>query len=222
MNKNKHVIWLVRHGESESNVDPTITKSIADHAVELTGRGQWQARMAGSFLNNRLPHSKVFVWSSPFMRAKQTSAAILHMIDEEDRTLIYRESPLLAEIDFGLANGLTAQESMEKYPENGERNKIRASGSPGGRFWAAHPGGESQAMVAFRVHSFFNDIFHTENETANREIHHVVVAHGTTNRAFIHMWNFKDVDWWSNFQNPGNCSIYKISGVDQGEYVFSP
>src|SRR5260221_559508 len=43
-------ILLVRHGESQSNVDYNIYKNTADHDIALTDRGLEQAEYAGEFL----------------------------------------------------------------------------------------------------------------------------------------------------------------------------
>ena len=40
-------IVLVRHGESEGNVDETIYERVPDHALELTWRGRKQAEATG-------------------------------------------------------------------------------------------------------------------------------------------------------------------------------
>ena len=43
-------IFLVRHGESESNVEWEVNRKKADHAISLTEEGKGQARAAGEFL----------------------------------------------------------------------------------------------------------------------------------------------------------------------------
>ena len=40
-------LYLVRHGQSQANVDEEIYKSIPDHRIALTDKGQTQAAFAG-------------------------------------------------------------------------------------------------------------------------------------------------------------------------------
>lgn len=82
-------IFLVRHGQSQSNADWTVNRRVADHAIELTDAGKLQARAAGEFLsewfqNNLLEPSggvvgdlpMVRLWHSPYTRTRQTAMGI--------------------------------------------------------------------------------------------------------------------------------------------------
>ena len=40
-------LYLIRHGESQANVDEEVYKSIPDHRIALTDKGQTQAIFAG-------------------------------------------------------------------------------------------------------------------------------------------------------------------------------
>src|SRR3954464_99313 len=66
-------IYLVRHGESEGNVNKEIYKTKPDYALELTFDGIMQARRAGEAINKEiLPHETIAFYSSPFYRTRQT------------------------------------------------------------------------------------------------------------------------------------------------------
>lgn len=45
-------VFLVRHGQSQANVNPSKTKHVADHKIELTEEGIDQAQQAGLFLED--------------------------------------------------------------------------------------------------------------------------------------------------------------------------
>jgi broad specificity phosphatase PhoE len=47
-------IFLVRHGESEGNVDHSVHERMADHAISLSDHGMHQAFRAGQFLYSEL------------------------------------------------------------------------------------------------------------------------------------------------------------------------
>ena len=46
-------IYLVRHGQSEGNIDPTIYTHTADHAIPLSDLGREQAKEAGQINANK-------------------------------------------------------------------------------------------------------------------------------------------------------------------------
>ena len=48
-------IYLVRHGQSEANLDQTVNARLPDHRVELSLEGHRQAAAAGEYLAGALP-----------------------------------------------------------------------------------------------------------------------------------------------------------------------
>ncbi len=65
-------LYLVRHGESQANADEEIYKSIPDHRIALTDKGQTQAAFAGKELNYTLQGSTRIV-HSPWLSAKRSA-----------------------------------------------------------------------------------------------------------------------------------------------------
>ena len=70
------IIKLVRHGESQANVANTTQSSTTDHLVSLTPRGFDQARGVGRTLGGSYLKASL-IYTSPFLRARQTLTAIL-------------------------------------------------------------------------------------------------------------------------------------------------
>jgi len=84
-------VFLVRHGQSQANADPSANAHIADHALKLTEDGHEQARAAGtalaewfstSFISGddqgryvRIP--RIRCWHSPYTRTRQTAADLV-------------------------------------------------------------------------------------------------------------------------------------------------
>lgn len=69
------MLYLLRHGESEGNVDNTAYER-KGHNIDLTDKGKIQASSAGTYLRKtvwRLSH----VYSSPLLRATQTTKFVL-------------------------------------------------------------------------------------------------------------------------------------------------
>lgn len=74
-------IILVRHGESEGNVDADAYAKIPDSQIALTERGFAQGAVAGLQIRQLVGNETVRFFVSPYMRARQTLLAILRAFD---------------------------------------------------------------------------------------------------------------------------------------------
>jgi 2,3-bisphosphoglycerate-dependent phosphoglycerate mutase len=210
-------IFLVRHGESEANVDKSILLQRPDHAIGLSERGKQQADACGEFLNNALWHSwRTRIWYSPYLRAKQTALNIREKLTKLPIGVVdMREHILLCEQQFGLFDGHPDEDLPKLFPM--EHEHYRKHEEFEGRFWARMPLGESRFDVAQRVHQSFGT-FHRDSERHN--IHQlVIVCHGVTMRAFVMMWCHKDVEWFERERNPQNCAVRLIEDGEDKGYV---
>lgn len=101
-------IALVRHGETDWNAIGRF-QGITD--VPLNATGIEQAETVVGFLQEQGPWDQLRF--SPLSRAARTGEIIADALGIEDR----RVSPLLAERDWGVAEGKTLVELRELYPE---------------------------------------------------------------------------------------------------------
>ena len=69
--KPKRII-LIRHGESEANVNCRLFASMPDYIIELTERGRRQAREAGVELKELVKNETLYFYVSPFWRTRTT------------------------------------------------------------------------------------------------------------------------------------------------------
>lgn len=216
-------LYLVRHGETEGNVNKSTHKRVADHAIQLTGRGIEQASTAGQALAEHFknhPMGSIIspinsrIWVSPYERTRATAH---HMAEHlRDYVTTTREDIRLAEQQFGLFDGLEIHEIAEQFPnEHQHYEKCKAFG---GRFWARMPGGESRFDVALRVHDFFGTI---QRDAEKHGIRHlIIVGHGVTNRAILMRWLHKSPEWFEEEPNPPNASIRHITGTLDLGYIY--
>jgi broad specificity phosphatase PhoE len=211
-------VILVRHGESQGNVDPTVHATMADHAIPLSARGREQVREAGRALDafytrvyggpGRRP--PIRLWTSPYRRTRETADGLEETAGQWfiDR----KEHVLLCEQQFGLFDGIPDEELPIRFPN--EHAHYAKQERFEGRFWARMPLGESRFDVAVRVHQAFGT-FHRDREEGVNDI--VVVCHGVTLRAFVMMWCHLTPEWFEAEPNPQNCAIRLIEdGEDQG------
>jgi probable phosphoglycerate mutase len=158
----KTVVWLVRHGESLWAAEDRFN---GRGDVDLTERGRRQARRLADRLSAR-PIAALY--SSPLRRCLETASLLaaphgLQPIPVED----------LAELDFGLWDGMLRGEIVAQYPEQ----------------WAAWvadpatvapPGGETAYAALSRAAAALRRIVARQ---AGQEI--VVVAHKAINRLLL-------------------------------------
>jgi probable phosphoglycerate mutase len=120
-----HELWLVRHGETEWTRSRRHTGRTD---IGLTREGDRQARALGQLLAGR---EFTLVLTSPLRRARET-CRIAGYGD------VARETPDLAEWDYGEHEGLTREEIRQR--------------APGWTIWSGPvPGGESASDVAARA-----------------------------------------------------------------------
>lgn len=223
-------IFLVRHGQSLGNVEPLVYRTTPDFAVPLSNEGVEQAKAAGDFLRGRFFKMKTVtpntfemwarprMWVSPYTRARMTADGIEAALRPERLLGKRKEHVLLCEQQFGLMDTVAGDraEAQETYPDVVGRYELFKE--HGGKFWARAPGGESRFDVATRVHQAFGT-FHRDYDKHKIE-NIIVVAHGTTIRAFVMMWLHHPFEWFEDEPNPKNCSVRLLdSGVDRG-YIF--
>lgn len=206
-------IFLVRHGESEGNIDPQRYKTVPDFAIPLTQNGHEQSNQSSKFLREYLekfvPHRNVphfkhecRLWVSPYVRSRETA---LHFEkDCEDFIGSRKEHMLLCEQQFGLFDGYTTKEQKDNYPE--EYAHFKRCLDFEGRFWARFPLGESQFDVAQRIYQFINTLKHDSQGIRNV----IVVAHGIALRIFTMLWMGHPYEWVHTNPLSGNCAIRHI------------
>lgn len=116
-------IYLIRHGESEGNVDPTVYQRTADHAIALSERGQRQARAAGEALRGLMrfdPREPLRIWCSPYRRTRQTADAIEAALLPQFPKLDRPEHINVCEQQFGVFDGVPDEELPTLFPREHE------------------------------------------------------------------------------------------------------
>lgn len=98
-------IILVRHGESEGNVDECVYTRVADPKIALTEKGKLQAKECGKRLRGIIEQDgandwKVYFYVSPYRRTHETLQNLARAF-ERSRIAGMREEPRLREQDFG-------------------------------------------------------------------------------------------------------------------------
>ena len=164
-------IALIRHGESEANLDKTIFERVPDHAIPLTAHGHEQSAKAGTYLRELFENEPVRAYVSPYLRARQT----LDSLGLDDLIGIAREEPRLREQDWANYQDTADIEQQEKL-----RDRY-------GHFFYRFTHGESGSDVYDRVSTFL-ETMHRDFESADAPRNVLLVSHGLTMRLFCMRW----------------------------------
>ncbi len=219
-------IFIVRHGQSEGNVDETVHQKKADWQIELSELGHQQARKAGEFMEAYLQGpeligKKLCAWRSPYKRTRQTHAGIMRSMEPFVENVY--ETDKLREQEQGLWDGLTDAEKERLYPNEWKNYRKNTGEDWLGKYFARYFGGESGADVALRVAQFQESLFRDINEGQK---YHFITSHGATNRIFVQQFMHYPFEWLAKEPNPGNCHIRlikgnKIDGYKDMGYIYT-
>lgn len=109
-------IILVRHGESEGNVDESVYTRVPDPKIGLTERGKAQAEECGERIKRMIEKDgdenwQLYFYVSPYRRTLETLKSLARPF-ERSRIAGFREEPRIREQDFGIINYLTDSKSV--------------------------------------------------------------------------------------------------------------
>ncbi|KAH1083598.1 hypothetical protein J1N35_023359 [Gossypium stocksii] len=212
-------IILVRHGESEGNLDTSAYSTTPDYKISLTEEGRAQARLAGSHLRDLVsshgscPDWRVYFYVSPYERTRSTLREIGKSFSKK-RVIGVREECRIREQDFG---NFQVEERMKIIKETRERF---------GRFFYRFPEGESAADVFDRVSSFLESLWrdidlNRLHSDSSQDLNLIIISHGLASRVFLMKWFKWTVEQFERLNNLGNCEIRVMELGHGGEYSLA-
>lgn len=207
------MIYLIRHGESEANVDFQILKDRPDCSIPLTSKGISQASDLGKWLETKLTDTPLLVLHSPYKRTRDT----MELATANLNVASLKEELCLTEIRFGLLEGLTTNEFLNRYPD-AYWNFQKALKDPTGSFYASRPQGESYFDVCMRVRHLVGDLL-----KAPKGLPILIFAHGGTNRCLQKELLKESVEYFVGLENQENCSVIEIDLENEtSELLWTP
>jgi broad specificity phosphatase PhoE len=185
-------IILIRHGESEGNLDRNTYAEKQDYKLLLTPLGEEQADEAGKKLKSIIGHERILFYLSPLWRTRMTFEHVAKHFDKEQYR--WKEDPMLREQEWGHFRDLKANIQIDD-----ERNKF-------GTFYYRIKDGESCADVYDRVSDFMHSLYRDFEKHYFPE-NAVIVTHGMTLRLFLMRWFHWTVEEFETLRNPKNAEI---------------
>lgn len=192
----KRRILFVRHGQTDWNSQYRY-QGKAD--VPLNERGRREAALAAVRLKSWTPCR---IYSSPLLRAAETSRIIAEAMDPAQRTEYVEE---LAEIDFGAWESRSVHEVAREDPELYAAWRTDPA-------LVTPPGGEAFESVLARVRRALDRMFQESGEDL------LVVCHGGTIRAALAvLFDMPSSMAWR--MRLGNCSLTGLDLRDGTSYL---
>ena len=200
--KPKRII-LIRHGESQANVDKYLFGSVPDYTIELTNFGREQAKEAGKRLKELVQDESLYFYVSPFWRARSTFEGVASAFPRNQ--FEYSEEPRLREQEWGY---LRCNEDFDKICR--ERREY-------GTFYYRIPGGEAGSDVYDRMNDLLGSLYRDFSDK-DYPLNCVLVTHGLTIRLFIMRFFHLTVEEFELMIAPKNCSLVVLELQDDGHY----
>lgn len=210
-------IIIVRHGESMGNIDEQVYTTTPDWKVPLSQLGIDQARETGLKIKEIVGDEPLYIYTSPYLRAKQTLDVLLSCFADNLKVGI-REEPRITEQQFG---NLQNFENMRDFKR--ERSFF-------GRFYYRFPQGESGLDVYTRVTSFISTMFRdfADMHIGRPNLNVIIVTHGLTLRLLLMRWFKFEVATFEATTNPPNGAFVlmtrkeRLQGKPGGGYELCP
>lgn len=199
-------IILVRHGQSQGNVDESKYITPGDPLLELTDEGWQQAHDAGKFLRWYYAQNPVkddqspTIWTSTYMRTRQTTQGVLKGLGWEDRPV--HEDLRLMEQSYGAAAWAGA--SVHARDHYGLSRDVYKSN----RFLTPLPHGESLMDHFMRIDSFLGTLHRREQNHGEDDV--LIISHGATMKNFLMRWFHLPDYQWDQLVTPHNCDVIKL------------
>jgi broad specificity phosphatase PhoE len=198
-------IFIIRHGESEGNVNKKIFVSKPDYAVMLTEKGIKQAKECGKKIKDIIQHEDYGVYYSPYFRSRQTMENAVNVMGDKN-CLFKKEDPRIREQDY--SGKLRSEEAFDSFED--ERKEY-------GKFFYRLHGGESGADVYDRVSDFLSTL-NRDFEKENYPMNALIFGHGMTNRLFLMRFFHFTVEEFETWKNPENGSIFVLKLDEYEKY----
>lgn len=215
-------IFLVRHAQSQSNVDLNILKLQANMAVDLSDIGIEQAKETGIFLAKHLENKNAYgselpvkVWNSPYQRTRHTSQIIKEQLVLAGIKFEEEESIYIAERQFGLVDDVEGYHTHERFSH--EANHYKLHKQTNHDFFVRPPLGESPFDMCIRLDFFLKTILQLEDCQKT----HIVVSHGAAVRGLIMMHQRQKYEEYT-CPNPANASVRQLYYKQYRGEIFKP
>ena len=203
---NPRKIIVMRHAESEEDIDKTVYARTADLDIALSKNGEAQSVNVSSRLSGLLDGSTVHFYISPGFRLRQTYE------------LIASRFPNTITHSFSVETLILKQFWGDVTVEN--RREIEITRYKEWVLVYRFPNGESGAQLIERFRMFVENI-RSEFQKDSFPENIVIITHGFEMRVFLMVWFGWSASYFERLANPRNCDMVTLSLQSDGSYALN-
>lgn len=193
-------IILLRHGQSEANVDYSVYERKEDYLIELTDKGKQQAVEAGEHIRNIIGDTAPLdVFVSPYTRTLQTWEGVKQGLHRNNINM--ELDPRIREQEF------------EMFANSEDRAHKMAEQVRRGKFWFRFNNAESGCDVYSRVCTFLTEL-RLDRKMFSSGHDCLLVAHEITLRCTLMKILKLDVNSFDKLPDIQNCSAIVLKTSD--------
>ena len=189
-------VFIIRHGESEEDVEPEIKTKVKDPEIGLTPNGKRQARESAEAIKSELVgFENITLYVSPYKRTRETAEIIVDVL-KDDRIKMVTE-PSLRGLDWG---DVTPENLKEREQE---RYKV-------GVLHYHFPGGDKSPEYVGNIYDFVYKIIQEKHINNDKKECVIIIGHGFSLRIVVKaLTEMTDEDFkW--IKNPPHTFIARI------------
>lgn len=187
-------IFLIRHAESEGNVDKSVYYEKHDSEICITENGRSQAKECSDLLVSLIGQAHVDIHTSSYIRARQTSQYLFDALQHNGNAVTTQENSLLRERDWGSLRDIVDNRHLKKEAHF--------------NFYYRPDKGESYADAYGRVFAFFTHLRCRRAESNSHSSDVVIVSHGEWIRLALMYLDGFGIDYFAEHRkNPKNACI---------------
>ena len=227
-------IIMVRHGQSEGNVNEQLYNETPDSNIRLTKLGWNQAKMAGRTLRKQIlqnsttrssANESVHFIVSPYVRTIETFHGLAtawsdpdkefgHIEDLDHRKMLWYKR--LEELGVTWHEDPRIREQdFGNFQKTDVMQKAKGERYKFGVFYYRFPNGESASDVYDRVSTFLDSLWRSFD--ANRAQNYVLVTHGISIRVLLARYFRYSIDQFNMLANPKNCEMVILGHDGNGK-----
>ncbi|MFN3700846.1 MAG: histidine phosphatase family protein [Alphaproteobacteria bacterium] len=207
-------VLLIRHGQSEGNVDYKKYIEKGDQTIGLTDIGWRQAIAAGEHLDSYYQDTQTAQWPyiflSAYQRTHETLSGVLHGLGNArfPDTPIIHHDPRLIEQSYGAVPHLNKPDGILDWQTAAQFNRLSLAIRDKDPFTARPLMGESRKDAFLAVQSFMEGAMHRADLAGHDDM--VIVAHGHVIQEFLRAMHALPMT--ADILKPGNCDIFESRG----------
>lgn len=198
-------VFLVRHAQSEEDVDPSMRNGTTDRRISITTVGKRQALEAAEILSPKIfVYQRVKIITSPSNRANQTMSLFCSsfpLIDFDSSI-----EPRIRNLNWGNVDENTVK-AVEK-----ERYRV-------GVLHFQFPQGDSTPDFVRGVEDFIGEL-KEEGMSKNHPECAVIFTHGFALRIIVKAFLATTDEDFRFLANPPNCYVATLDRGESGEFIL--